>query len=208
MIGLIIINKNSLFVIDNFYKNPDKIRNFAQNTNDYIKQGSYYESQKLYYNDSIIKSFEEIIGEKIYVDPVRFGFGSLAYFAQGDQMHKYTHYDSNEWVALVYLVPDHFVGNGGLVVCRHKETGLEGPPDETWLNKNGYASFKEWEDKIYRPSQTNTDAWETTIFIAMKYNRLIIQKAGKMFHRGTEGFGTIPANSRLMHRFFFETQKR
>jgi hypothetical protein len=199
-------DSNSLFIVDNFYKDPDKIRNFAIESNDYLKEGFNYESQKLYYSEGIIKSFEKIIGEEIFVDPERFGFGTLTYFAEGDQIHRYTHYDSNTWVAIVYLVPDELVGDGGLTICRHKETGLAGPPDSQWLKENNFDSFEQWKETVYKESQTKLEEWETTMFIAMKYNRLVIKKAGKMFHRGTKGFGTNPGNSKLMHRFFFETK--
>ncbi|WP_308201946.1 DUF6445 family protein [Bacillus thuringiensis] len=199
-------NKNSLFVIDNFYSDPDKIRDFAIKTNDYIKSGYNYETRKLYYNESIINSFEKIIGEEIVVDPAGMGFGSLNYFTEDDNIHHYTHYDGAKWVALVYLVPNEFVGKGGLYICRHKKSGLIGPPNQNWLEEHDFSSFEEWKEKVYTPDQTDLKAWETTMFIGMKYNRLIIKKAGEMFHRGTKGFGTHPGNSKLFHRFFFQTK--
>ncbi|MGD6874279.1 DUF6445 family protein [Sutcliffiella horikoshii] len=199
-------DKTSLFVVDNFYNSPDKIRDFAINTNDYIKNGYNYETSKLYYNESIKGYFEKIIGEEIIVDPSRMGFGSLTYFTEGDEMHNYTHYDGAKWVALIYLVPNEFIGGGGLHICRHKNTGLTGPPNSEWLENNNFKSLDEWKEKVYSIDQTNSRAWETTMFISMKYNRLIIKKAGEMFHRGTKGFGTNPGNSKLIHRFFFDTR--
>lgn len=201
------MNSNKLFVVDNFYKNPDTIRNFAISSNDYLKEGYNYESQKLYFNENIIRDFEKIIGEKIFVDPKRFGFGTLTYFAEGDETHNYTHYDSNGWVGIVYLVPDETINGDGLTICKHKDSGLTGPPDQNWLNENNYHSIEQWKSEVYTRDQTNHKAWETTAFIGMKYNRLILKKAGTMFHRGTKSFGDNPGNSKLMHRFFFETMK-
>ncbi|MCP3033465.1 DUF6445 family protein [Halobacillus sp. A1] len=200
-------NSSSLFVVDDFYNKPDKIRKLALGTEDYINDGFNYESRKLFYSEEVITAFEKIIGEEIIVDPKRSGFGTLAFNLEGDQTHRYTHYDGNTWAAIVYLVPNEITGNGGLTICRHKDSGLTGPPDQEWLVENNFDSFEEWKETVYNNSQTDLDAWETTMFIPMRYNRLVIKEAGKIFHRGTEGFGTNAGDSRLMHRFFFETKK-
>ncbi|MEJ8545587.1 hypothetical protein [Brevibacillus borstelensis] len=196
-----------LIVIDNFYDKPDDVRSFAINRKDYLKKGLRFETQKLYYTDTLIKRFEEILGISIQVDPIRYGFGTFNYFPEGDDLHHSTHYDDAEWVGLIYLTPNEMVGNGGLSLCRHKESGLMGPPNKEWLSKNGFESFEQWVEQVYKPNKTNVDAWETTMFIPTRYNRLILKRGGKMFHRGGKGFGKSVTDSRLLQRFFFEEIK-
>lgn len=45
------------------------------------------------------------------------------------------------------------------------------------------------------------------MYMPVKYNRLILFRGGRMFHRASKGFGNSPENGRLTQSFFFEVQK-
>jgi hypothetical protein len=106
---------------------------------------------------------------------------------------------------VAYLIPNELC-QGGLTLYRHKETGLTGPPDEAALRRLGVESLEQWLEDVYHPDKKNPDAWERTMHIAMRFNRLVLFQAGKMFHRASSGFGSDPQNGRLTQRFFFESR--
>ncbi|NUK32086.1 hypothetical protein HT574_19105 [Parageobacillus sp. VR-IP] len=203
--------EKDFIVIDDFYENPDKVRNFAINVKDWIdidingKKKYSVETVKCYYNQDIIQKFEEILGFKIEVNPKKMGFGVFAYYPGESNVQLTTHYDDCEWSGIIYLVPDEFC-EGGLSLYRHKKTKLLGPPDDKQLKQLGFSSFEEWKE-IYHRDKLNPNAWEETLHISMKYNRLILLRSGKLFHRATSGFGNNPKNARLTQRFFFNKKE-
>ncbi|MCM3268661.1 DUF6445 family protein [Paenibacillus elgii] len=197
-----------MLVIDNFYENPDNVRNFAikLKPEDWLDNGLKYETKKCYFSESITRQFEQLIGSKLDADPRTMGYGAFTFFPDRG-VEKFTHYDDNEWVGIVYLIPNELCEGVGLTFCRHKESGLMGPPNDLWLRDNSYQSFEDWYTKVYVPDKPCIEKWEETMYIPVKYNRLVLFRGGRMFHRASKGFGNNAENGRLTQSFFFEVKK-
>lgn len=191
-------------VIDDFYNNPDMIRGLALKEDDWISSEYKEETNKCFYTESTIKIFEGLVNNKIRVER-EFSFGSFISYQECSTVDMYTHYDNSTWTGVLYLVPNE-ICQGGLTICRHKESKLTGPPSKENLNELGFNSFEDWYE-TYSKEKSNTDYWEDTMFLPMKYNRLVLFKGGSMFHRASAGFGNKLENSRLVQSFFFETER-
>lgn len=152
--------QKDMIVIDNFYANPDQVRNFAINVTDWVDNGLKYEIRKCYFTETMTSKLEELVGSKLNADPRVMGYGPFTYFPDRG-VEKYTHYDDNEWVGIVYLIPNEMCKKVGLSFGRHKESGLMGPPDEEWLENNGYSSFENWVINVYNQDKPCIDKWES-----------------------------------------------
>ena len=201
--------QNKLFVIDDFYSKPHEVRQMAIASDNWIRTDASgnrrhsWETQKCYFNDAIKARFEGMIGNKIVIDPARMGFGSFAFYPDDGEVDLTTHFDDTEWAAIIYLVPDELC-QGGFSLFRHKSTQLSGPPTDKELAELGFESYQQWEEQSYYPDKLKPNEWEETLHISMRFNRLVLVQASRLFHRASSGFGTSPENGRLTQRFFFE----
>ncbi|PEC87372.1 hypothetical protein COK00_21810 [Bacillus cereus] len=199
--------EKDIIVIDDFYKEPNKVRNLALNVHGWIDENLQgekkpsIETEKNYYTNEIINKFESILGFNIDVNPKKMGFGVFAFYPEYSRVDQTTHFDDTDWSGIIYLVPDNLC-KGGLSLYRHKPTGLTGPPNINELQELGYSSMKSWYED-YLNWKLSPEDWEETMHLDMKYNRLVLFKSGALFHRASSGFGDSPSNGRLTQRFFF-----
>lgn len=197
----------NLIILDDFYENPDAIRNIALNSK-YLKfkeDQNYpgYESIQPFYAEEHAKRFESLIDKPIYTDPDRYVYGKFRYSPSGAKSYSDVHIDSPHWSAMIYLSLDKDC-KGGLGLYRHKETGIfEVPSSQQEFEELGYKGFFDFDAKIVRPDTFDPDAWELVELIPIKYNRLVLFKGSTYFHSITEKFGDNIENARLTHSFFF-----
>jgi glycosyltransferase involved in cell wall biosynthesis len=179
-----------LFVVDNFYSNPDDIRNFALSQVEYKQDLRWYKGYRStthYHPQGIRESFEDIIGENI----TNFGGGTNGCFqlmlSSDPQVY---HYDEQKWAAMIYLTPNAPIESGTRLhraksnsMIRHK---LDSSIDE-YFNGNFYDSTK----------------WDIVDSVSNFYNRLVIMDA-QCVHSAGPYFGDSFKNGRLTHLFFFD----
>jgi uncharacterized membrane protein len=200
--------KISYAIVDEFYSDPDAMRNLALTVGqwqDVMSDGVYTYSQETaneFWNADLVRQFEAIIGAKLVFDPRKMSFGVFSYYDARSSTDKTTHFDDTEWSSIVYLVRPESC-SGGLSFFRHRATGLTGPPDDSTAQCMGYSDRREFLDKVYFPDKLHTEAWEEIEHVPMMYNRLILLRSGTLFHRAVSGFGTTPEDARLTQRFFF-----
>jgi hypothetical protein len=186
--------RKGFWVVDNFYTNPDKIREFA------LKQeyhqgglGRGYIGRRTFQQflfPGLKEEFERIMGEKITAWEEHGMNGRFQYSMEGEPL--VYHCDSQKWAAMIYLTPD--------------------APFET-----GTGSFALKNTKIFHSSQEGIMAafrgdgaqnLDKTLFepvdaIGNVYNRLVIFNAGYL-HAALGYFGYKPENCRLWQMFFFD----
>lgn len=187
---MIQINKDfnkRLFVVDNFYNNPDEIRAFALQQ-EYLEDIRFYKglrSVRPYRAPGTKEIFESIIGEKI----TNFEMGNNGVFqitsSENPQVY---HCDSQKWAGMVYLSPDAPVESGTRTHVS-KITGARSSDD----NKEG--SFP---TGFYDSTKFDID-----ISVGNRFNRLVIFH-GHLIHSAGPYFGNSMWNGRLIHLFFFE----
>ena len=192
--------KTNLIITDDFYQDPDGVREFALNQPFDVKGN--YPGQRT-------KTFHDWLGLKEGIQSiVKNAGGNITYYeSEYTSNFQYTtekdsswiHADqTTNWAGVLYLTPD-APANGGTGLFRHKETGWETAP----RLKNGNYDQKGL-DKVNADAR-NYDAWEMTAMTAPIYNRLVLYR-GDMFHKSMEYFGKDRYDGRLFQTFFFNTE--
>jgi glycosyltransferase involved in cell wall biosynthesis len=180
-----------LFVVDNFYSDPDAVRNFALTQVDYKQDLQWYKgyrSVESYHPPGIIQAFEDVIGQNIISFPTGTVNGCFQIMVASDP--QVWHYDEQKWAAMIYLSPNAPVESGtrlhqarGNNLIRHKED----PGVDDYFNGNFYDSTK----------------WDVADSAGNFYNRLVIMDA-QCVHSAGSYFGDNFENGRLTHLFFFD----
>lgn len=195
------INKvdKDIYVIDNFYKNPDDVRNYAIGKK-FKLHSTLYETQfynpKLFYNISkqLITFFENISNTKINEnewnkDLLNDSNGFFQYITK--KSNPVIHNDFY-WGVIIYLTPNP-QSPSGTSLFQHKETNIYKVNDSTYqVNKD---LWKEGE-------KSKINKWKIRHRIENKYNRALIFDS-RNFHSSDGGFGDNIKNSRLYQTFFF-----
>ena len=111
-----------LFVVDNFYSNPDDVRAFAMGV-EYEGSSQWYKgkrSKEQYNFPGIQESFEEIMNRKLKPLNEHGMCGRFQFLTAQDPL--VYHYDTQQWAAMIYLTPDAPPGSG-TSLYRSKITG-------------------------------------------------------------------------------------
>lgn len=209
---------NNIFVVDNFYKNPDYIRNYALvNKNKYNIHSALYTTtyfNPFLYSDvsvDLIKYFENISNTKINneqwnqdVTKQSNGFIQLITKKSNPVVHRDVH-----WGVIIYLTPDP-INPSGTSLYKHKETNVAHSDDCILLKQNGL-SKNDCKNMVRKDlwkegEESKINKWEVNHRIENKYNRAIIFD-GRNFHASDGGFGNDVNNGRLFQTFFFSPFK-
>ena len=198
------ISKNipNLIIVDNFYKNPDEIREYAlslkyQDPENHGAVG-YRCEQGRKIPDGTKEYFEQLLKCKI---PEGNGHGEWGYSTNGcfqwcnKDVPVVYHADSQDYAGVLYLTPD-APPNAGTSMFRHKK----------YKSMAGGEVFchGDWHDPDLPESEWFLDEtqWEKVDSAGNVYNRLIIFKSTNI-HAVTEYFGNDINDSRLFQLFFF-----
>lgn len=181
----------TIIVIDDFYKNPDEIRNCAL-AQEYPVKGNYPGARtKAFATDEMKQRFESIIGKKITYWPVQYDSYNGAYQYTTDKNKSWIHRDLTDYAGIIYLTPNAPV-DSGTVFYKHKVTNSE------------YAITDNIDKTLNNDSQ-KYDAWEIVDVIGNKYNRCILF-TGRRSHKSNVYFGSCKEDGRLFQTFFFDTE--
>jgi Family of unknown function (DUF6445) len=178
----------NLLIIDDFYVNPDQVRNFAL-TQDFSVKGNYPGARtKSFWSDDIKQAIEHYMqfAGKITDSFDESGYTGAFQIATAND-RTWIHSDTNNmWAGVCYLTPD-APYTGGTGLFRHKATG-----EHTRITHDheGY-------------DYTKYDLFDR---IGNKYNRLVIYRSD-LFHASLDYFGDNLHNGRLFQTFFFDTER-
>ena len=183
--------KINLIITDDFYQNPDAVREYALSQPFEVK-GNYPGARtKPWLPDDLKTSIQYIImaaGGKVtnwFEDSGYTGAFQLCTSADRTWIHA----DSfNTWAAVCYLTPNAPL-SGGTALYRYKETGEEFRADNNAPYLDGYDYTK----------------WEQTDYVANKYNRIVMYR-GNIYHASVDYFGSNMLTGRLFQTFFFNTE--
>lgn len=182
--------KHSLWVVDDFYQEPEKLREFA------LKQqynfSEYHRGRRTddqFEVPGTKEMFESIMGMKITQWTETYGMCARFQFCTCEDALVY-HADYQQWAAAVYLTPDAPYECGTSLIA-HKKTGIR--------HVDTVGSDVVWEKKHLDPTP-----WEKVDVVGNVFNRLVIWDA-KCIHQASQYFGYDKEDSRLIHLFFFDT---
>lgn len=182
-----------IYVVDNFYEDPDSVRNFALSLNfnvigNYPGQRTEPCTNDGGYIDNLKSSLEDIINKKITHFPTDKYNTSFQYTTWND--NTWVHHDAMSYAAVVYLHPNPIL-DSGTSMYRHKSTGII-------KHKEGLPNFNE--------IKTSNDEWEMITETKNIYNRIVIYDS-MYYHRSTvAGFGLNKYDARLFQTFFFDVE--
>jgi len=180
-------------IVDNFYKDPDSIREYALSLpyNVYgnypgvrslpAKDSSWRNSIKVYLENNILHKKITYFPEEKYNTSFQYTMSNAV---------TWVHHDETVWAGIVYLTPNAPV-ESGTAIYRHKKTKIFAH-EQGLLDYNGIST--EYKD------------WEIISFAGNVYNRLVLY-LGKYYHRSVvPGFGCDLHTARLFQTFFFDTE--
>jgi hypothetical protein len=179
----------SFVVVDNFYKHPDAVREFALNQIFVLHPNNHKgkRTDDVFRFPGLQESFEKHLGVRIK-NWTKYGTnGCFQYCIAGDQL--VYHYDGQEYAGVLFLTPD-APPQSGTTLHRSKYTKsmTVKPEEEGIVFKNGYLDPTEFD---------------VVDVVGNVYNRLVLFNA-KMIHSASSYFGTDSKNGRLFQLFFFD----
>ena len=185
-------------VIDDFYSDPDKVRNFALKQEFKVRGNYPGQRTESYLNDSMKKRLQEILYP--YAGTVTNWGGEYTGSFQStvSRDRSWIHADSTtDWAAVLYLTPDAPL-SAGTGIFKHKATGLT-----NWDYRNSNPEYQ----KTQPPGDDFQDMtkWEIVDKFGNVYNRLIMYRADN-YHMSLDYFGNNLENGRLFQVFFFNTE--
>ncbi len=134
------------------------------------------------------------------------GHGGARITLAGDKGAANIHIDQGYWSGILYLSKPEDC-QGGTDFFRHKETGTERALLEKEDLENLGISDKSEANTIFNNillnDTHNDDAWERTMRVPMRFNRLVLLRPW-LWHTAGPGFGTNLENGRLIYLLFFD----
>ena len=199
--------KQNIIVVDDFYTNPEEVRNIAlsqkypEPEEEYTYPGK--NSEGSYYNQQVHQKFEYIANQKL--NPAdKNGYFRIS--LETDQHKQDIHVDPSwEWGAVIYLSkPEDCIDEGGTSFWRHNTLKMEMcPKTDEESQFYGFPSYKEaWWTTVYGDGQDRSK-WTRYFLCPMRYNRMILFRT-YLWHSHNFNFGTNLQNGRLVQLFFFQ----
>ena len=198
--------RRSIIVLDDFYSDPDRIRNIALNSpypppdSDYTYPGK--NSEDNYYPLELHNKFESILNRKLTPAQPN-GYFRLS--LESDSYRQDVHVDPTwEFGAVCYLNPqEQVIDEAGTSFWIHNKTKMETcPQTDEEARYYGYSSGKEaWRTTVYGEG-LDRSKWTRYLLSPMKYNRIVIFRAN-LWHSHNYNFGNNLQNGRLVQLFFF-----
>ena len=193
--------KQNLIVIDNFYDDPDKIREYALSLNYQSPENHGAVGYRCEYGRKIEDGTKQLFEKLLHTTiPNGNNHGEWNYSTNGcfqwcnAAVPIVYHCDSQQYAAIIYLTPD-APPNCGTSFFRHKKYKIRN--SEIFSKSDWYQS-----DLKYKEPHLDKTQWEAVDNIGNVYNRLVIFDA-QYIHAVTEYFGENINNSRLFQLFFF-----
>ena len=190
-----------LVVVDNFYNDPDFIRDYAINNLKFAPSG-YHKGQRSgrFILDGTKEVFEEILGREVYNwNHPSYANGVFQFCTKDDPI--VYHVDTQTYAGIVFLSPDAPLTTG-TATYKSKVTGATRFTNEEMgsdlFNKTftGYGNAIDFYDG---------SSFEMVDRVGNMYNRLVLFDS-KTIHAATEYYGSNINDSRFFHLFFFDVK--
>jgi hypothetical protein len=196
-------NKNqnkSIIVIDDFYTNPDEIREFAINSLTYNESG--YHKGKRSTDKFILRGtkeiFERILGKEIYNwNKETYANGVFQFCTEEDPIVYHT--DTQNYAGIVFLSPDAPVSTG-TATYKSKITGVRKIDETNYTDELYKKTFSGYGDELNFYDNSSYDLVDK---VGNVYNRLVLFDS-KCIHAATEYYGNDIKDSRFFQLFFFD----
>lgn len=194
----------SIVIVDDFLSNPHEVRDFALRLTYPEQEGAFpgRNSLERINLDGLVPQVSRMVGEPLrLLDPPQ-SHAKCRITLAADKGRAKVHVDQSYWSGILYLsLPEHC--RGGTDFFRHRRTGTErGPTNLEELRAMGYSSMEEMHSDIIEKDSNDDEAWELTMRVPMRFNRLVLLRPW-FWHTAGEAFGNRLENGRLVYLMFF-----
>ena len=195
----------NLIIIDNFYKDPDKEREYALSL-DYKFTGNYPGHRT--WNVTLSPSVLGVIGNAI-----RHSSGEIVMATGSTGAFQYTtaydrswiHCDGRGWAGVCYLTP-WAPASAGTGIFRHKDTGIYSNPEHDPKTPPNYEFDNPTEMcQLLDQDANDVTKWELLDSVGNVYNRTVLYRQ-ELYHKSLDYFGTNIDDGRLFQTFFLKTE--
>ena len=183
--------RQNIIVVDDFYNNPDEVREFAL-SQPFDVTGNYPGARtKNFFNDSTKQTIQKLLPENVvnWLDGQEEYTGD--YQITSGYHSSWIHNDAyNNWTGVLYLTPN-APTSGGTGFFRSKIDGsLTGTnhdslPDSVW---------------------SDVSKWDKVAEVGNIYNRIVLFRADQWL-TSLDYFGSGPEDGRLTQVFFIKTEQ-
>ncbi len=204
----------SYIIIDNFLSDPDRVREYATKLTYPVPTNTHYYPGRNSAERFQLPNMDQIASQLLHEtlqgldvkDPSNHHCKTRLTLA-GEEGVDNVHVDNCHWSGILYLTRDQHC-EGGTDFFRHKATGTDRAPlTKSEMNALGFKNAQAvWDDLIIKDTN-NTEAWEKTMTIPMRYNRLILLRP-YFWHAPSPGFGSSIEDGRLIYLLFFNSKSR
>jgi len=191
-------NNKNLIVVDNFYYEPDMVRDYAIN-NLKFNESDYHKGRRSerFILNGTKERLEAILGRNIlnWFSP-SYANGVFQYCTSYDPI--VYHIDTQQFAGVVFLTPNAPL-DSGTATYRSKITG-----------QTRFDEFNELYDPTFKGVSNELNFYDSTSYevvdkVANVYNRLVLWDA-KAIHAATNYFGDNINNARFFQLFFFDVE--
>lgn len=194
----------SYIIVDDFLENPDAFRKAALGL-DYPDQESTFPGRNSLQRlnmPGLADYVSQLTGEPLKpIEPLQ-SHGKCRLTLASDPKASGIHVDEAQWSGILYLSRPEDC-RGGTRFFRHKQTNSDTAPiNDAQAQAMGFASVKDACGTIMERDTLKMSAWERTMEIPMRYNRLVLLRPW-YWHTATPGFGKSVEDGRLIQVMFF-----
>lgn len=194
----------SIVIVDDFLTDPHNLRNMALKLTYPDQEGAFpgRNSLQRIEIDGLLPEVSRILGEPLrLLDPPQ-SHAKCRITLAGDTGRAKAHIDQSHWSGILYLTLPQDC-QGGTDFLHHKRTGTDrAPVTLEELRTMGYPSIEEMHRDIIERDTNDDAAWERTMRVPMRFNRLLLLRPW-FWHTAGPGFGDRVENGRLVYLMFF-----
>jgi hypothetical protein len=204
--------KSKIIVLDDFYSDPDEVRELALQQEFKRREGALYPGGEAYVDtprwEKVRQELASWIPDRVdgvcpKKEPFKQGKFRLALGRDESRRLDRVHVDTQLWSGIIYLTLDADCC-GGLSLFRNKETKSLSWQPEWFLRKFPQLSTMSQDEcrSFVQKVCKDSDVFEQIGTIPMVYNRAILLMAHDLHGTG-EAFGDEPRSGRLTQHFEF-----
>ncbi len=194
----------SLIIIDDFLPQPHILRDAALGLTYPEQKGAFpgRNSVERLEIDGLPEYISQLTGERLRPMGPLGSHSKLRITLASDPGRGSVHVDPGYWSGILYLSRPQDC-SGGTNFFRHVRTNTDRRPmNLEEVAALGYADYEESHRDIVERDGLDEEAWEKTMYVPMRFNRLVLLRPW-LWHTAGPGFGKTLQDGRLVYLMFF-----